>query len=89
MKSKKAASLPMTILVVAIILLIVLVIYLGVFQGLFKKEADHISCQIENLGDQDGDGIVNMFDKCCKVWHGNEVGVDGCGEGDDEGPCCP
>jgi hypothetical protein len=77
---RKAASLPMNILVVAIILLVVLVVYLAIFQGLFKKESGHINKQIDNLDDHDGDGVINLYDKCCctnpdKI---ELVGVNGC-----------
>lgn len=85
---KRAASLPMTILVVAVILLIVLVIYLAIFQGLFKKEGDDISTRIDLLKDNDNDGVINMFDKCC-CRGGEDVGSDGCpydGGSPDTGP---
>jgi len=87
--SKKAASLPMTILVVAIILLIVMVIYLGVFQGLFKKEGGQINCQINNLDDSDGDGVTNLFDKCCNTPESQreEVASDGCAVGEQKKTC--
>ena len=62
---KKAASLPMNILVVAIILLVVMVVYLAIFRGLFKEESGQIDQQIDNLEDHDGDGVINMYDKCC------------------------
>ena len=77
--SKKGASLPMNILVVAIILLVVLVIYLAIFQGLFKKESGHIDKQISNLDDHDGDGVINMYDKCCCTTDKIDlVGINGC-----------
>ncbi len=78
--SKKAATLPMRIVVVAVILLVVLVVYLGVFQGLFKKEGNQINKQIDNLDDYDNDGVINMFDKCCCTDSGkiDDVGSNGC-----------
>lgn len=89
MMLKKGVSLPMNILVVCIILLVVLVVYLGVFQGLFRKEGGQIDCQINRLGDDDEDGVINMFDKCCPAEMKTDkvVGADGCAEGQDHKIC--
>jgi hypothetical protein len=62
---KKGATLAINIVVVCVILLVALIIYLAVFQGLFKKEGGQINTQISGLEDHDGDGVINMYDKCC------------------------
>lgn len=80
---KKKSSLPLNYVIIAIILLVTLFVILYMTTGLFKKSNKDISGRIDGLGDYDGDGVANMFDKCpC----GGANGVSdnkGCPEGAD------
>jgi len=76
---KKGISLPLNYTIIAIILLITLFVILYMTTDLFKKSKDDISGRIDALGDWDGDGMANMFDKCpCKM---GESSNKGCPEG--------
>ena len=63
-KSKKGVELSLNVVIIALILLVVLVVVIAVFGRLFSKETAQIEEKIDSLGDEDDDGIVNMFDKC-------------------------
>lgn len=64
MKNKKAVELSLNVVIIAVILLVVVVVVLAVFGRLFGKEAEQIEKQIEGIGDKDGDGVIDIFDKC-------------------------
>ena len=61
---KKGVELSLNTVVIAIILLIALAVIVTVFIRLFGQEAVQIKDQISSLGDEDGDGVINTFDKC-------------------------
>lgn len=75
-KGKKGVELPLNTVVVAIIVLIVVVVVIFAFTKLFNKGTGGLGEQIDALGDEDGDNIANMFDKCpCDP---GEKEFDGC-----------
>ncbi|MBD3249772.1 hypothetical protein GF336_07030 [Candidatus Woesearchaeota archaeon] len=80
LRNSKKAALPMQYIIIAMILLITAFIIIAVFTGLFGKQKEQIEGQIDSLGDYDGDGVVNMFDKCpCeKTLSGDEEQFKGC-----------
>ncbi len=61
LKNKKSIELSLTVVVVAAILLFTAVVILTVTRGLFSKESKQAHALI---GDYDGDGILDMADKC-------------------------
>lgn len=61
LNNKKSIELSLTVVVVAAILLITAVVLLGIFYGLIGKESKQAHGLI---GDDDGDGIMDMVDKC-------------------------
>lgn len=78
---KKAVSLPLNYMVIAIILLITLFVILYMTTDLFKKGKSDISSRIDALGDYDGDSVANMFDKCPCGSAADDSGNKGCPEG--------
>ncbi len=67
------------ILVMAVVILIVGAVVLFAFNKIFSKEAEHVESQIGKLGDNDGDNVIDTFDKCIERAPANEkVGSDGC-----------
>ncbi len=76
LRNSKKAALPMQYMIVAMILLVTAFIIIAAFTGLFGKQKEQIEGQIDSLGDYDGDGIVNMFDRCPCLF--GEEQFDGC-----------
>ena len=65
-----------TVALFAVIVLVTLIAILSVFTNLFEKQTDNVGNQIDGLDDEDGDEVINMFDKCpCIV---GEREYDGC-----------
>jgi hypothetical protein len=78
-KNKKGVELSLNTVIIAAILLITIIVIVAVFTRLFGKEASQIEEKISGLDDEDGDGIVNMFDDCpCRE---GEKDNDGCPDG--------
>lgn len=63
-KSKKGVELSLNTVIIALILLITIVVVIALFMKLFTKEGGVISGHIDSAADPDGDGVINMFDKC-------------------------
>ena len=61
LKNKNAIELSLTVVVVAAILLFTAIVLLTIFKGLIGKEAEQAHGII---GDYDGDGILDLVDKC-------------------------
>lgn len=61
MSNKKSIELSLTVVVIAAILLTTAVVLLSVFYGLIGKEAKQAH---RLISDYDGDGILDMADKC-------------------------
>jgi len=68
--NKKAIELTLNTIVIAMIVVIVALIIIFIFNHYYSKETKIIGGQIEELeedqGDTDGDGVLNIFDKCPK-----------------------
>ena len=77
------------VLIVALILIITAIILIAAFTGFFKKEAGEIDDKIGSLDDKDGDGVANLFDRCCNTDKDNWDLVDGkgCAPGDKREKC--
>ena len=71
LKNKKSIDLSLTLVVVAAMLLVTAVVILAITGGLFKKESNQAHSLI---GDSDGDGILDMADKCPCTFGVNEFG---------------
>ncbi len=65
LKNKKSIELSLTVVVVTVILLMTAFILIAIFQDLIGKERKQAN---QIIGDYDGDGILDMADKCpCKA----------------------
>lgn len=74
--NKKGIELSFNAIVIAILVLLVLIVVSTTFLRLFGKQTEQIGDQISSLDDTDGDGIINLFDKCpCTAGDANN---DGC-----------
>lgn len=66
--NKKSIELTMNTIVIAMIVLIVALVIIFMFNHYYGKETGIIKGQIEKLeknqGDSDGDGILDIYDKC-------------------------
>lgn len=62
--SKRAQVDPLKVIVSAVILLVVMAVILFVFTDLFGESVGVARDQITGSQDFDGDGTMNMFDKC-------------------------
>jgi flagellar basal body-associated protein FliL len=79
---KKAQGHSFWIIITAIIALVVVVLIIMWFSGAGGKAFEEVEGKIGSLGDDDGDGVANMFDKCpCDPNIGSEFpeGVTECG----------
>ncbi len=79
MKGKKGYSQLWWILGVAILVIVVIVVYLLFFNQGIDKGKGVIDDQFDGLGDSDGDGVRNSFDKCPQT--PGEAEFDGCTAG--------
>lgn len=71
--NKKAQGRSFWIIITAIIALVVVVLIIMWFSKGGGKAFEEIEGKISSLGDCDGDGIANMFDKCpCNAVVGEE-----------------
>ena len=76
MRAKKGQGQMWWVIISAIILIIVAVVVISINTGLLGKTAGKVGVQIEATGDEDGDTIINQFDRCpCNY---GDVAYDGC-----------
>ena len=78
-------------LVLGIIAVLVMVFVLGAFKVLFGKEVDTTKGQIDETStDNDCDGVMNIFDRCCTEDPTNreKVDISGCAPGDKKPSKC-
>jgi len=69
------------VIVWAIILIVVAVILIYVFKNTLGRQEGAINTQIDSAKDSDGDGVPNVFDKCCRTdkdYPGSSVDASGC-----------
>ncbi len=82
MKSKKAAEGIMWMIITIVLLLIFLFVYSGAWTKLFGAGISEIKGQTSEYGpggDYDGDGVINLADKCpCQA---GEIENNGCNSG--------
>ncbi len=72
-------------LMAAIIALVVVILVIMWFRTGAGKGYDIVEEKLEGLGDSDGDGVADMFDKCENTPKGVEVDSNGCSETQMEG----
>ena len=80
MINKKAAiGLPWQVIIIAIIGIVVVFGVLLFWKGGSGKLFDSIGGQIDALGDEDEDGVINMRDKCvCVGFSEEDEDLSGC-----------
>ena len=89
MSNKKSQSMGLRVLIVALLLIITAILLIAAFTGFFKKEMEEIGDKVNSLGDNDCDGVANIFDKCCETSKGNWdlVGANGCAPDEERKKC--
>ena len=79
LKKKAAIGLPWQVIIIAIIGIVVVFGVLLFWKGGSGKLFDSIGGQIDALGDEDEDGVINMRDKCvCVGFSEEDEDLSGC-----------
>lgn len=90
--NKKADADTMNTIKTVVLVLIVLVVLLAIFAFYMKKTGGSFKNQVDcSHNDADKDGVIDIFDKCCKkggTQSPDLVGMTGCEEGEPASSNC-